>query len=264
MEAGRAGTVNWCGPMTFVPTPHRHDVHELNLVQRGNCTYIIDGHRYELEPGHLAFLFPAQEHGLLETSNDYRAWVVHARSDFVREICTTGPTLPLASARPPRQFASALPTGRARQLVRLLQALSDVIDDDAQFNTGLAFALLTSWIEHLRARAIVPDAAREPAVERVIRLLREGGRLSLQELARAAGTSRSVLTRSFKRETGLSIVEYKNRLRVERFLALRAEAEHTTLLEAALAAGFGSYAQFHRVFRAVMGHAPSRPVDRQR
>jgi transcriptional regulator GlxA family with amidase domain len=262
MGRGRAGTVNWCGHLTFVPPPHRHEVLELNFVQRGSCTYLIDGRCYEFEPGHVAFLFPAQEHALLDTSNDYRAWVAHVRSDFVREICTTVPTQPLARKRPPQQFASALPPGRARHLVRLFDALSDAMEDDAQFNTGLAFAVLTSWVEHLRARAIVPKAPREPAVERVIRLLRDESRLSLRDLARAAGMSRSVLTRSFKRQTGLSIVAYKNRLRVERFLALQAEAENMTLLEAALAAGFGSYAQFYRVFREVMGHAPSRIADR--
>lgn len=262
MLRGRAGTVNWCGHLTFVPAPHRHDVLELNFVQRGGCTYMIDGRCYELAPGHVAFLFPAQEHALLDTSMDYRAWVAHLNSDFVSEICTTEPTLPLARANPPQQFASALPPARARHLVRLFRALAEAMEDDAQFNTGLAFAVLTSWVEHLRARAIVPKARQNAAVERVIRLLRDESRLSLHDLARAAGTSRSVLTRSFKRETGLSIVAYKNRLRVERFLALRADAENTTLLEAALAAGFGSYAQFHRVFREVMGHAPSRVVDR--
>jgi AraC-like DNA-binding protein len=258
MAPGRMGTVNWCGHLTFAPPPHRHDVLELNLVQHGSATYFIDGHRYELEPGHVVFLFPAQEHALMDTSTDYRAWVVHARSDFVREICTTGATRALARTKAPKQFASALPAARARHLTRLFQALAETMDDDAQFNTGLAFAVLTSWIEHLRARAIVPKARREPLVERAIQLLREESQLSLDELSRASGASRSVLTRLFKRQTGLSILEYKNRLRVERFLALYADGERATLLEAALAAGFGSYAQFHRVFREVMGHTPSR------
>jgi len=174
----------------------------------------------------------------------------------VREICTTAPTRTLARRRAPKEFASALPPARARHLTRLFQALAETMDDDAQFNTGLAFAVLTSWIEHLRARAIVPKARREPLVERVIQLLREEGRLSLDELSRASGASRSVLTRLFKRQTGLSILEYKNRLRVERFLALYADGEGATLLEAALAAGFGSYAQFHRVCRALRHMTP--------
>jgi len=61
------------------------------------------------------------------------------------------------------------------------------------------------------------------------------------------------LTRSFKRHAGSSIVEYRNELRLARFLS---QATRQGLLEAALGAGFGSYAQFHRVFRARFGKSP--------
>ena len=263
MPRDRAGTVHWCGHLTFVPASHRHDMLEVNLVQQGCSTYFIDGRRYELGPGHALFLFPTQEHALLDTTIDHRAWVLHAHSVFVRDICTTPSTEPLLRSNPPEHFASALLPTRARHLTRLFRALLDDIEDDAQFNAGLAFALLTCWAEHLRARAVVPEAHRDPLVERVVRLLRKEKRLALSELARACGVSRSVLTRSFKRQTGLSVVAYHNRLRVERFLALYAERGGITLLDAALEAGFGSYAQFHRVFCSVMGHAPSKLARRR-
>ena len=64
------------------------------------------------------------------------------------------------------------------------------------------------------------------------------------------------LARVFKAEMGMSLVEYRNRLRLDRFTALL-DTGHRNLLEAALAAGFGSYAQFHRVFRALRHVTPS-------
>ena len=63
------------------------------------------------------------------------------------------------------------------------------------------------------------------------------------------------LARVFKAETGLSLVDYRNQLRLERFGAL-VDAGHTNLLSAALTAGFGSYAQFYRVFSAQRGKTP--------
>jgi len=51
------------------------------------------------------------------------------------------------------------------------------------------------------------------------------------------------------------MVEYKNRVRLNRFTAL-VDKGRRNLLEAALAAGFGSYAQFHRVFRALRHVTP--------
>ena len=61
--------------------------------------------------------------------------------------------------------------------------------------------------------------------------------------------------RLFKAEVGSSLVDYRNQLRIERFQAL-VEAGEDNLHEVARAAGFGSYAQFHRVFRAAFGTAP--------
>ena len=76
--------------------------------------------------------------------------------------------------------------------------------------------------------------------------------LSGKELSSRLGLSVSRLARVFKRQMGVSIVEYRNRLRFERFFELLAgeRGRKPTLRQAARAAGFGSYAHFHRLFRA--------------
>lgn len=89
----------------------------------------------------------------------------------------------------------------------------------------------------------------------VVRVLHEEPTLGGGALARRVGVSAGKLARDFKAEMGVSLVEYRNRLRLERFLAL-VDRGGGNLLEAALDAGFGSYAQFHRVFRALLGTTP--------
>jgi transcriptional regulator GlxA family with amidase domain len=79
--------------------------------------------------------------------------------------------------------------------------------------------------------------------------------LSCGAIAAELDVSTTTLTRTFKREAQMSVVEYRNELRLARFLE-NADAEGKNLLGAALAAGFGSYAQFHRVFRARFGRPP--------
>ena len=61
--------------------------------------------------------------------------------------------------------------------------------------------------------------------------------------------SESRLAAVFKALMGISLVDYRNLLRLDRFEALL-EDGHPSLMDAAFAAGFGSYAQFSRVFRA--------------
>ena len=100
-----------------------------------------------------------------------------------------------------------------------------------------------------------PGAAADIAA-RVVLLLGEDSTLGRRQLATRLGLSESCLSRAFKSEMGFSVSQYRSRLKLERFFAL-VDRRGGNLLCAALDAGFGSYAQFHRVFRSVLGKTPS-------
>lgn len=91
----------------------------------------------------------------------------------------------------------------------------------------------------------------------ILRLLSQDPSLGGKQLAAHLNISLSRLARVFKQEMGMSLVHYRNRLRLERFDVL-INSGTENLLEAALASGFGSYAQFHRVFVAERGAPPTR------
>jgi AraC-like DNA-binding protein len=97
--------------------------------------------------------------------------------------------------------------------------------------------------------------ARHPAVTKAARMLSQDPSLTGADIAAELDVSPSRFARVFKAQMGASIVDYRNRLRLERFLAL-VDAGGNNLLEAALAAGFGSYAQFNRVFHVLRGMPP--------
>jgi AraC-like DNA-binding protein len=99
------------------------------------------------------------------------------------------------------------------------------------------------------------SSVRHPLVRRTARLLDQDPSLGGKELATALDISLSRLARVFKAQMGMSLVEYRNRVRLERFQGLL-DGGDENLLAAALAAGFGSYAQFHRVFREIHGATP--------
>ena len=74
--------------------------------------------------------------------------------------------------------------------------------------------------------------------------------------AQPAGMSRSQLSRLFKKQTGYTLVEYRQKMQLERFLFLYGLGKQRNLLEAALDAGFGSYPQFYRTFLQRFGCSP--------
>ena len=115
--------------------------------------------------------------------------------------------------------------------------------------------LLVSRRRTVAWKAPEREEERKPIVQRILNALSRDPVASGEFLAREMGISPGHLARSFKTEMGVSLVEYRNRLRVERFFAT-VDRGGSNLQEAAQEAGFGSYAQFHRVFRKLLGTTP--------
>jgi AraC-like DNA-binding protein len=118
--------------------------------------------------------------------------------------------------------------------------------------------LLASW--RAQEAADVPIGRNvHQAVAKAAALIRdEVVPTKLSVLARQAGLSSSRLSYLFKQQTGVSLVQFRQRQQLERFLQLHGGGQAHTLLSAALGAGFGSYPQFHRVFKAYMGTSPAK------
>ncbi len=60
----------------------------------------------------------------------------------------------------------------------------------------------------------------------------------------------------FRKQIGVPVTRYRNSVRLARFWEEYRQPEQRTLLEAMFAAGFGSYAQFYRVYSDVYGCGP--------
>jgi AraC-like DNA-binding protein len=241
------------------PRAHRHAELELNLVVQGTASYLLDERRYELTPHTLTWLFPGQEHVLVDESADHEQWWAVFRPGLVSGVPTTMPARPLLERDPVGQFSRRLDARRAAHLAALLGDLREAETvDDALVNTGLAYLLLFAWRAFLESEDLVAGVDVHPAVETVARRLHadpEAG--GLDALARTAGLSPSHLSRIFKAQTGVSITRFRNQRRLERFRLRYGYGRRTTALAAALEAGFGSYAQFYRVVRTETGRTPS-------
>lgn len=132
------------------------------------------------------------------------------------------------------------------------------VDELKQSHAAVLCSLLGTILDFTRTepkRAALEASRRRPMIVSALGLLTKDPSLSGKKIASNLGISVSRLARVFKLETGVSLVDYRNRLRLERFQML-VDSGGENLLEAALSAGFGSYAQFHRVFRAWRGTTP--------
>jgi len=140
------------------------------------------------------------------------------------------------------------------------------VDPRKQANAALLCALagmLLAEMPRSRGRTIVSGSSSpHPAVTKAVRMLAEDPSLSAGDLAAHLQVGPGRFARVFKTEMGVSLVRYRNQLRLERFVKIM-DAGRSSMLEAARAAGFGSYAQFHRVFQSLRGTTPRAYLGRR-
>lgn len=124
--------------------------------------------------------------------------------------------------------------------------------------------LLKPWLSIVNETVVAAGgSAAQDLVGAAIRRLRIDPNEERYAIAKALGTTADRLGRVFKAEMGETLPDYRNRLRLERFFAV-VDPEGGNLLRAALDAGFGSYAQFHRVFHQSFACAPIEYLKRRR
>jgi AraC-like DNA-binding protein len=237
------------GPELPIVSSHRHAELEINLVLSGTATYLLSGRRDRLVRRSMVWLWPSQDHILTDRSADFDTWVVVLRPALTRKHRQLDARMCLHSRR--------LSERNADWLHRLLCAVADA-QTPAEHNAGLEFVLLQAWRLYVNAEGSLLVEVH-PAVERAaVRLRDNPGLGSVEELAAAVGLSPSRLGRVFKAQMGLTLQEYRNQLRLERFLQVHGSGARRSVTHSLLEAGFGSQAQFYRAFRTAFGTNPGR------
>ncbi len=113
-------------------------------------------------------------------------------------------------------------------------------------------------VDFWQACSLSQEVPRSDLVEQSEEILREevDHDIHIGELARRAGCSRSRLHATFKRELGMSPVDYRQRLKIKRCCELLQSSE-LPITSIAVDTGFASTQYFARVFRKYLGTTPS-------
>jgi len=235
---------------------HAHETLEINLVLRGSGQVLLENRRYPLLPGHLIWLWPGQWHVPSGWSSDMRMWIVEWRPACFPRLRKARRRDTPSPGDPAHPFCRRLAAPALQRLDGLLSATAALSRTDV-FNRGLDFALFALWDEFLAAEPVEDCAAFHPKLEAVLGLLADPNQEFTQaQLARRVKISPYYLSALFQKQTGLTIPDYRNRLRLQEFFRRFHAHPEIRLLQHALDSGFGSYAQFYRVFAHALGMTP--------
>jgi AraC-like DNA-binding protein/mannose-6-phosphate isomerase-like protein (cupin superfamily) len=241
MVEGRRAQI-WRYAPEFRRPRHFHDEPELNLVVAGRGVFGSGSERFVVAAGDLLCWAPGRDHELIEASLDFDLYVVALTPELHDRVVADAAG---ALAGPPRV---ALDRGALSRLEALCARPLHTLEASSVESHVAGF-----WREAQGLRRASGHSVG--FAERVLGSLLERPELGRDARARLVRAAPSELSRQFRREFGLTLTEYRTRLRLLRFVRL-ADTARCTLLAAALDAGFGSYSQCHRAFQRAMGCTP--------
>lgn len=215
---------------------HFHAEPELNLVLRGEARVAIGKTEYRLGPGEFVVFAPGQDHALLEASSDLDLFVIALEPELAERAF--GTTVPRSMG------VGHVDDDSAPAIEEILSvSASDSEDIEGREQLVNLFREFESRLDeaHATSRRALSGLLTDPSVGQ-------------GEMAARIATAPAELSRKFHGSWGVPFVEMRARHRLIRFIGeVDRGASYT---RAAYTAGFGSYAQLHRVFHRSLGITP--------
>jgi AraC-like DNA-binding protein len=244
---------------------HFHGHLEFLLVTRGHAVERIGNRTHPIHAGQLVWHLPSIPHEMSFASADLDMRVVHAEPDLAGAMCGKKRGAPSGAldaslsswVKDLGWLAAGDPVVELRRadVDRLLEDCDSTFDDLAPITDEgprLSRLLQNAWGASLSNRHATPPSSLS---ELASCLLIEDPALDRSAICKMLDVSEGYLSRTFQAELGTSFVHQRARVRVSRFVD-QVERGGQNLLEAALAAGFGSYSQLHRTFSELVAMSP--------
>ncbi len=222
---------------------HFHAEPEVNLVLTGSATFGVGDRTVRVTRGELLAFPPGVDHALLDASADLYLYAVGLDPVYSATVLAGRP-----DAVEPCHAALA-----ASELAGVMDRAAAIVDRAGAEQLGAELWERVHWLSGRSVTARSSDL--HVLTRRTLKLISAEPERGLDALAHELRTHPSEVSRHFHRDVGLTLVRYRTRVRLLRLMQLVDSGRD--LMSAASDAGFGSYSQCHRAFRAELGCAPA-------
>jgi len=249
---------------------HFHPEYEIHLITETSGCYFVGDFIGDFQPGNFVMTGPNLPHNWVSEVLDnrrieQRCMVLQFSEHFIDGLLAILPEL--------KGFRPVLAESRRGVLFAVeTAALAKPIMQEMLDATGARrIALFMQLVELLtaannRVALTTSDYQPDPSgymsigTNKALAFIRE--RLtepfSETDLAAIAGQTPSAFSRSFRKHTGFSVVQYVNRLRINLACQLLMSSEDMPVIDICYASGFNNLSNFNRHFLAQKGMPPSR------
>lgn len=227
---------------------HQHPYYHMFHIRCGSIRFTAGQQEYRLQAGQTVLVPQGVEHGYVNEESV-------TMEDYEIKFQVT--------ANPARQAVLLSDNPLVGQLMeQILQEYADLGNraDDAAFSymtTILHLMTRQERYEKKRSFQFADADSYSPLVQRIVHHLEKhyAGEFSLDELAAELDYHKSYLCVAFKKETGMTIVDWLNMVRIRRAVELIVGSDQS-LLQIAAMCGFSSDSHFTRTFSKYVGVTP--------
>jgi AraC-like DNA-binding protein/quercetin dioxygenase-like cupin family protein len=223
---------------------HFHAEPELNLIIAGTATFGIGDAVVRVSAGEMLEFPPGQDHVLLETSPDIRLFALGLAAGYSEEVLRASREIVAIPAH------VRLAAAEFQSLVKSAESLVDRSGIDRQ---GAELWEHAHWAR--QKSAVNLRSGVHVLTRRTLALVAEAPQINRDVLAGKLRAAPTAISRYFHQDTGITLVKYRTRLRLLRFIE-QLDSGSKNLATLAKAAGFGSYSQCHRAFSSELGCSP--------
>ncbi|MDP9808034.1 AraC-like DNA-binding protein [Rhizobium tibeticum] len=249
---------------------HFHPEYEIHLITETSGCYFVGDFIGDFQPGNFVMTGPNLPHNWVSEVVDnrrieQRCLVLQFSEAFIDGLLAILPEL--------KGFRSVLADSRRGVLFSLEAAalakpiMREMLDATGARRIALFMhlvELLTGANDHvaLTTSDYQPDPSGYMSIgtNKALAFIRERLTEPFSEidLSAIAGQTPSAFSRSFRKHTGFSVIQYVNRLRINLACQLLMSSEDMPVIDICYASGFNNLSNFNRHFLAQKGMPPSR------
>ena len=247
-------------------SPHSHAFYEINIIQSGKGTHIIEGHRFSARTGNV-FIIPPETVHAYENEGALEVYHLllhpHFFDKYMPDKSQVAGMMLLTEIEPfLRKNGSVYFLKLTRSQLLALQNDLEILTDNSEYDFEGSNALkrytvlkiLCYWAHLLQKQTYKQDVSTEQdnAVMRALEYIHKnyGQKITLETLFSLSFVSRSTFLRQFNAVCGCSPMRYLQAYRIERVKELLAEGKMYNT-EIAHECGFYDLSHMNRVLRSM-------------
>ncbi|ARO33032.1 AraC family transcriptional regulator protein (plasmid) [Rhizobium sp. NXC14] len=249
---------------------HFHPEYELHLVVATTGRFFVGDFIGEFEPGNLVLAGPNLPHNWISdvpkgSSIPLRCQLIQFSENFISDTMKVlpelGPFEPVLEASRRGVLFGTETSGEVAPLMNEVQQAQGVRRIEL-FMMIVGLLSRAQDAQLLASPSYLPDPSgyMSAGINKALAYIRENLTKSFDEtdLAAIAGQSTGAFSRAFRRHTGMSLVQYVKRLRINLACQILMSDDHASITDICFEVGFNNLSNFNRQFLAEKGMTPSR------